>query len=233
MNSEKEARHTVKQKGPTCALDPLHSIIMCVLWTWLQYFFYGNPHQQYSPTGPVHLCSEAICSAARLKCKIYPKSFISLKAQHSLIRNMISTVSPYLYGSCKLIRKQQASLHDPDNVTLLIKRCHTVRSQFADELNQDIFFQGRTIPAFLIDIQDKNKAVSVYMRQIQELCSPCRYLIRCSVFLCLSSSVFCGICLSISILPLFSTRGPQRWLQRAKFEVSFDSISPLCSLVLS
>lgn len=215
----------------TSALDPLHSIIMyCGHDNSISFFqYYGNPHHQYSPTGSVHLfphTSEAICSPARLNCKIFPESFISLEAQHSLtFTNMISTVCPYLYGSCKLIRKQQASLHDPDNVTLLIKRCHTVRSQFADELNQDIFFQGRTISALLIGIQDKNKAVSAYTRQIQEFWSPCSYLIRCSVFLCLSSSVFCGICLSISFQPLLSTWGPQRWLQRAKFEVSFDCIS--------
>lgn len=61
---------------------------------------------------------------------------------------MISTVCPYPYGSCKLIRKRQASLHDPDDVMRLIKRCHTVRSQFADELNQDIPFQGWPIGGF-------------------------------------------------------------------------------------
>lgn len=62
--------------------------------------------------------------------------------QHSLINNMIYRVCPYPYGPCKLIKKQQASLHDPDDMTQLIKRCHTVRSQFAAERNRDILFQG-------------------------------------------------------------------------------------------
>lgn len=152
---------------------------------------------------------------------------------------MISTVCPYPYGSCKLIRKRQASLHDPDDVMRLIKRCHTVRSQFADELNQDIPFQGWPIGGFQhswLTFKIKTMLflhIYIYTRQRQALCSPCSYLISCSVFcLCslflLSSCFLASASLAVHPTPLLSTWGLQWWLQKAKFEVSCGCISLLC-----
>lgn len=78
---------------------------------------------------------------------------------------MIGRVYLYRYGSCKLIRKQQGSLHDPDDATALIKRCQTVRFQFAVKLNQDILYHGWMISALVTDSPDKGSVVSKYMQQ--------------------------------------------------------------------
>lgn len=144
-----------------------------------------------------------------LKCPQSHKT--SNEAKPSLINDMISTVCPYPYGSCELVRKQQAFSHDPDDLTWLIKRCHTVRSQFADELNQDTLFQGWTIwwvSALMIDNQDKDNVVSAHEQQIEVRRSSHSYLITFSVFfLCLFSSVFWRLPLLLSIQPLLSTWG--------------------------
>lgn len=103
------------------------------------------------------------------------------------IHNMTRTVcaNPYTVGLA--VKKPKALLHDPHDVSRLIKRCHTLRSQFADELNQDILFQGWLIcagggSALVTDIRDKDNAVSAHMRQMQTRCSSYSYLISCSVF---------------------------------------------------
>lgn len=142
------------------------------------------------------------------------------------IHNMTRTVcsNPYTVGLA--VKKPKALLHDPHDVSRLIKRCHTLRSQFADELNQDILFQGWLIcagggSALVTDIQDKDNAVSAHMRQMQTRCSSYSYLISCSVFfLCSFSSVFWHLPLLLSVQPHLPTWGLQWWLQKAKFEVS-------------
>lgn len=134
----------------------------------------------------------------------------SSEAQHLLmnvIHDIYTTVCPYSYGSCRLIRYQWATLHDLHGVTWLIKRCHTVRSQFADELNQDICFQGWTILRSQHSwLTFKIKTVlflHVCERYKQTVSTVSLHLIRFSVF-CLYpfSSVFWHLPPLLSIQPL-------------------------------
>lgn len=109
-------------------------------------------------------------------------------------------------------------------MTRLIKRCHTVRSQFADELNQAALFSGLKDSAAR-DWHSRQRQrcfctyIYIYSRQIGAHASSCSYLIKCSVSVLLFPlSVFCLSCCPFN--PLSSTRGLQWWLQKAKFEVS-------------
>lgn len=152
-----------------------------------------------------------------------------MKHNFSLINGVISTVCPYPYGSCGLIKKKKKkSVELPrtilDDVTRLIKRCHTVRSQFADELNQAALFSGLKDSAAR-DWHSRQRQccfctyIYIYTRQIRAHASSCSYLIKCSVSVLLFPlSVFCLSRCPFN--PLSSTRGLQWWLQKAKFEVS-------------
>lgn len=154
----------------------------------------------------IWLCS-GVCMHGCSLCWVHSLTYTEILA--FFIKQLLidSSTTWYLrYVHIKLIRKQWATLHELDDVMQLIKRCHTVRSQFADELNRDIRFQGwmiRRSQRSWLTLKIKIM-LFLHVRDRQAHCSSHSYLIRRSVF-CLSSfslSGFWHLPLLPSIQPL-------------------------------
>lgn len=161
-----------------------------------------------------------------------------MKHNFSLINGVISTVCPYPYGSCGLIKKKKKkSVELPrtilDDVTRLIKRCHTVRSQFADELNQAALFSGLKDSAARDWHSRQRQCCFCTCIYIYATDTGTRFLLQLSnQMLCLCSFVssLCFLPLSLSLQPPLLYSGTPVMASKGKVRgESVGCVSPCCA----
>lgn len=149
-------------KGEACVVDALLTVVasVCFLRGSVFQFNEAPPPPNYTPSPPL---------MAHILLHIFHATPLSVPLPHDYTAvthspwtttatensPAISTRNPITRGvtdephdvgrasvSLWLLGDPTASLHEPDNVMQLIKRCYVVNSQFADEPDRDVLFQG-------------------------------------------------------------------------------------------